>query len=347
MIAVEYIWIGGCGEFRSKIRYVKNESEIVDWNYDGSSTGQATTENSEIVLRPVAKYRDYNTQSVMAMGSNKIYVLCETYSICSDGVSLVPLANNYRFSARELVNDDMWFGFEQEFFIYDLMRGKMLGTHHSMPGQGPYYCGVEAVDGYRYGKESLEHKSVTDVRELTEQIAQRCADLGLGITGWNLEVAPGQTEIQIFGKGLRACDDLMMMRYLAHRVLLEVNMKPVFSPKPLGSKWNGSGLHTNVSTSRTRDEGGLDVIKAMMERLTAAHADHIAEYGEGNEVRLTGLHETSSMNEFSWSVGGRHTSVRIPRLCAMEGKGYFEDRRPAGNADPYRIATRIAKTLTD
>jgi glutamine synthetase len=239
----------------------------------------------------------------------------------------------------------MWLGFEQEFFIYDLMRGKMLGTHHSMPGQGKYYCGVEAVDGYRYGKESLEHRSVTDVRGLTEQIAQRCVDLGIGITGWNVEVAPGQTEIQIFGKGLQACDDLMMLRYLAHRVLLEVNMKPDFSPKPLGSKWNGSGLHTNVSTSGTRGEDGLEVIKGMMERLAATHADHIAEYGEGNESRLTGLHETSSMNEFSWSVGGRHTSVRIPRLCAMEKKGYFEDRRPAGNADPYRIATRMAKTI--
>lgn len=337
MISAEYIWIGGNSEFRSKVRYVTSIDLIGDWNYDGSSTGQATTENSEVLLRPVRKYID-------STNHNKVFVLCETYYVYSDN-SLKALPNNYRYEAESIVKDDMWFGFEQEFFIYDLVRDKMLGEYHHMHSQGPYYCGVEAVDNYRYGKSSLEDRSVSDVRRLTEMIAQRCVDLGLGITGWNLEVAPGQTEIQIFGKGLRACDDLIMMRYLAHRVLLEVNMKPVFSPKPLGSRWNGTGLHTNVSTSETRGEGGLNVIKSMMAKLAAKHSEHIAVYGEGNDARLTGLHETSSMNEFSWSIGGRNTSVRIPRACAVEGKGYFEDRRPAGNADPYRIAKRMAETL--
>lgn len=337
MIAVEYIWLGGCGEFRSKVRYVRCMEDIGDWNYDGSSTGQATTENSEVLLRPVRKYID-------GANPNKVFVLCETYYLYSDD-RLMALPNNYRYEAESIVKDDMWFGFEQEFFIYDLVRGKMLGTCHNMPSQGPYYCGVEAVEDYRYDKKSMEERSVTDVRVLTEKIADRCVDLGLGITGWNLEVAPGQTEIQIFGKGLRACDDLMMMRYLAHRVLLEANMKPVFDPKPMGEKWNGTGLHTNVSTGNTRGEGGLGIMKEMMCLLAAKHAEHIAVYGDGNDARLTGLHETSSMNEFSWSIGGRNTSVRIPRACAVEGKGYFEDRRPAGNANPYRIAMRLAQTI--
>lgn len=341
MISAEYIWIGGNNEFRSKVRYVKDESDITDWSYDGSSTDQASTENSEVILRPIAKYWNYSGNFI----SDKLFVLCETFYMKDSG-ELVPLVNNYRHTAAKYVTDDIWFGFEQEFFIYDLVRGKMIGNYHNMPPQGQYYCSVEAVNDYRYGKVSLENRNVGDVRVLTEKIAQRCADLRLGITGWNLEVAPGQTEIQIFGKGLRACDDLMMMRYLAHRVLSEFCMKPVFSPKPIGSKWNGSGLHTNVSTGMTRDKGGIEVIKSMMRSLAVAHAEHIAEYGEGNDARLTGLHETSSMNEFSWSVGGRHTSVRIPRLCALEGKGYFEDRRPSANADPYRIAARIVKTIT-
>jgi len=341
MVAVEYIWLGGRGEFRSKVRYIREGDAITDWNYDGSSTGQASTENSEVVLRPVANYSD-NADS-----HGKIYVLCETYTMKDNG-TMVPLPNNYRSAAAvagEGISDDMWFGFEQEFFIYDLVREKMLGTYHNMPPQSQYYCGVEAVGDYRYGKTSIEWRSVSDVRKFTEILAQRCVDFGLGITGWNLEVAPGQAEIQIFGKGLRACDDLMMMRYLAHRVLLEYNMKPVFDPKPMGSKWNGTGLHTNVSTTETRGEGGLDVMKGLMRRLAAKHADHLAVYGDGNEARLTGLHETSSMNEFSWSIGGRNTSVRIPRTCSVDGKGYFEDRRPAGNADPYRIAKRMAETL--
>lgn len=344
MITAEYIWVGGRGEFRSKVRYIREITEIVDWNYDGSSTGQASTENSEVMLRPIAKYFDKGGCRGVMDVSSKIFVLCETYFMNDNG-EVIPLSNNYRARARNAVSDDMWFGFEQEFFIYDLVREKMLGSYHSMPSQGQYYCGVESVDEYRYGKVSLENRSVTDVRALTERIAERCIDLGLGITGWNLEVAPGQTEIQIFGKGLQACDDLMMMRYLAHRVLLEVNMKPIFDPKPLGAKWNGTGLHTNVSTTGTRSEGGLDVMKEIMPLLAAKHTDHLKVYGEGNEARLTGLHETSSMNEFSWSIGGRNTSVRIPRQCAVEGKGYFEDRRPAGNANPYCIAKQMAETI--
>ena len=128
---VEYIWIGGNDEFRSKTRVLKGEKlEITDWNYDGSSTNQATTENSEVIIKPVQQYFDKK--------ENKYYVLCETFKISQIGENkeLVSLSNNYRNRYSELIktygeekikNLDFWFGFEQEFFIYDLLRKDYLG----------------------------------------------------------------------------------------------------------------------------------------------------------------------------------------------------------------------------
>ena len=350
---VEYIWLGGDGEFRSKVRcflsytdvspQIFNRMLITDWNYDGSSTGQATTENSEVILVPVRTYSDRSDPT-------RYYTLCETFIMqvdISGNTTRIPHKTNLRNALSDLHTQidtlDIWFGFEQEFFIFDLMRNSILGVYDDMPEQGQYYCNIQAIKDYPYDR--LHPRSLFNTRTMTEAITKRCIDLELGITGWNLEVAPGQTEIQIFGHGIKACDDLMMLRYLTHRVLADHAMTPIFDPKPLGSKWNGTGLHTNVSTEATRKRGGLEVIYKYLQAFEATHTDHIAVYGTGNEERLTGIHETSSMSKFTWSVGGRNTSVRIPRQTAEDKMGYFEDRRPAGNACPYVVAKRILDTI--
>ena len=59
--------------------------------------------------------------------------------------------------------------------------------------------------------------------------------------------------------------------------------------------------------------------------------------GKDNERRLTGLHETSSIHDFSAGVANRGCSIRIPRTVAEERKGYLEDRRPSSNCDPYQV----------
>ena len=58
---------------------------------------------------------------------------------------------------------------------------------------------------------------------------------------------------------------------------------------------------------------------------------------QDNERRLTGLHETSSIHDFSAGVANRGSSIRIPRDVAEKGYGYLEDRRPSSNCDPYSV----------
>lgn len=87
-------------------------------------------------------------------------------------------------------------------------------------------------------------------------------------------------------------------------------------------------------------------IEAAIKKLEKRHEEHIAVYGEGNRERLTGQHETGNIDQFSWGVADRGASIRIPRQCAKDGKGYFEDRRPASNADPYQITGMMVETVS-
>lgn len=66
--------------------------------------------------------------------------------------------------------------------------------------------------------------------------------------------------------------------------------------------------------------------------------------GEYNKERLTGRLETSSIEKFSWGIADRGVSVRVPRQVAEAGKGFFEDRRPASNCDPYAVCNAIIET---
>jgi glutamine synthetase len=190
-------------------------------------------------------------------------------------------------------------------------------------------------------------------RDIVEQHIDICLDAGINIEGINAEVAKGQWEFQIFGKGSKsAADQMWVARYIMARlgekycIDIEWRCKPILGPFNAPLDWNGSGMHSNFSTKYLREIGGKEYFEKLMAAFNKHMDEHIAVYGPENHLRLTGLHETQSIDKFTYGLSDRGASVRMPHSFIKNGyKGYLEDRRPNSAADPYLVAGRIIKTI--
>jgi glutamine synthetase len=334
----EYIWIDGTeptSHLRSKTNVIydlkndKPESFPV-WQFDGSSTNQAPGDDSDRLLKPVCVVPD------PVRGEGHFLVMCEVLN--PDGT---PHSTNKRAELRELMEkvgkEEPWAAFEQEYTFFKGSRPLGFPAERRFPlPQGPYYCGVGADEVYG--------------RPVVEEHLKACLAAGINLTGINAEVMPGQWEFQCGGPGvdpLTASDHLWLARWLLYRIGEKFDVSATLDPKPVPGDWNGAGMHTNFSTKKMREDGGAGIIEEVSARLGKTHAQHLKYYGQGNESRLTGLHETCSYEEFRWGVADRTASIRIPRQVAVEGKGYLEDRRPAANANPYAVCSALLKTTFD
>jgi glutamine synthetase len=326
---LEYIWLDGyqpTQNMRSKTKVVNDFSGKLEdcpmWSFDGSSTKQALGDSSDCLLKPVAIYPD-------PARSNGFLVMTEVLN--SDGTS-------HESNGRATIDDDdndFWFGFEQEYFIMDRSTELPLGfPRGGFPGpQGLYYCSVGGRN--------------THGRDFVEEHADLCIEAGLNFEGINQEVASGQWEFQLFAKGAKiAGDEIWIARYLLDRLTEQYGYYIEYHPKPVKGDWNGSGMHANFSNSTLRSCGSKEVYERICEAFRPVTKEHITVYGAFNNQRLTGLHETASINDFSYGVSDRGASIRIPIMTVENGwKGWLEDRRPASNGDPYKIAARIIKTV--
>ena len=108
-------------------------------------------------------------------------------------------------------------------------------------------------------------------------------------------------------------------------------------------------MHCNFSTKKLREEGGKEYFESLMAAFEKNCEAHIAAYGPDNHLRLTGLHETQSIDKFSYGVADRGASIRVPHAFVKDDayKGYLEDRRPNSQGDPYAIASRVLQTIDE
>ena len=330
-IKLEYIWLDGyepVANLRSKTKIVDGDPEKFSlddcetWNFDGSSTKQAEGSSSDCMLKPVALFPD-------GARKNGFLVMSEV---------MLPDGSPHPSNARATIPDDpdFWAGFEQEYFFQ--RDGRPLGwPEHGYPApQGEYYTGV----GYCNAGDIA--------REMVEEHLDLCLTAGINHEGINAEVAKGQWEFQIFGKGSKeAADQLHVARYILLRLAEKYGVDIEWHCKPVRGDWNGSGMHCNFSSEFMRETGGKDYFEKLMETFEKYKDEHIAAYGPDNHLRLTGLHETQSIDMFSWGLADRGASIRVPHTFVKDDKyrGYLEDRRPNSQGDPYKIISRIMKTV--
>jgi glutamine synthetase len=327
---LEYIWLDGTKPtqvLRSKTKIVRDFGGTLEecpvWCFDGSSTNQAPGGSSDCLLKPVAIFTDPGRR-------DGFLVMCEV---------LNPDGSIHDSNGRATIDDDdadFWFGFEQEYFLWDRETNLPLGFPiggYPAP-QGPYYCSVGAKNAFG--------------REIIEEHLDLCLAAGLNVEGINAEVATGQWEFQVFAKGAkRAGDEVWVARYLLERTAEKYNVWINWHCKPLGdTDWNGSGMHANFSNSVLRTCGSRETYEKICSAFQPRIKEHIAVYGADNHMRLTGKHETQSIDKFSFGVSDRGASIRIPVATVTNGwKGWLEDRRPASNADPYKVASEIIRTV--
>ena len=326
-LCLEYVWLGCYNELRSKTRVVEVTNEeftlnnVQEWNYNGSNTNQAEGYDSEVILRPCSLYP-------CPFRPGGVLVFCNTFT--SDGI---PLSNNYRVAAEACFqvkkSEKPLFEIKQEYFLLNPVNGLPIGYRgeDDTPPQGQYYCSVGVTNTFG--------------RNVAEEHLARCLRTGLNISGINSEVAPGQWKYQIGPcTGIESGDQVWVSRYILERVAEKHGLVVCWNPKPLDGDWNHSSCHINYSTKAMRegtgDKTGLEVIHEALEKLANTHEEHMIVYGSGNELRMSGTHETSRFDVF--------TSVCIPNLTVQKEKGYFEDRRPSSNMDPYQVTSKLFET---
>ena len=346
-IVAEYIWLDSDYGLRSKTKIIykndpnnskkwitRNPEDYPVWNFDGSSTGQSEGVQSELFIKPVAVY----TNPFFSKENGKdsldfVLVLCETLD-----KDFQPLPTNHYQKAIEIFSKkrglNPLFGIEQEYFLVN--EEDLIILSEGGIRQGDFYCST--------GCNRAIHRDVAVEHML------RCIDADLNISGMNAEVAPCQWEYQIGPcSGIDAANQLWISRWILVRTAENHGLNVDFSPKPFKGV-NGSGCHTNFSTVNMReDDNGLEHIFYAIRKLSTKHKEHMEIYGMGNDKRMSGNYETSNYNIFSFDKDkcvNRGASIRIGYETMTNKKGYFEDRRPASNMDPYQVTSAIFKTIT-
>ena len=295
------------------------------WGFDGSSTRQADGNNSDCVLKPVAAFPDparknWRARDVRGSAARR-HPASDQQPRDDSGRSRTPGSASSRSTSSSRT------------------AARSAFPRDGFPSpQGEYYTGV----GY---------KNVGDIaREIVDKHLDLCLDAGINHEGINAEVAKGQWEFQIFGKGSKsAADEVWIARYILLRLCekyrVDVNWQPQTARRS-STTGTAPGCTRTSRRSTCAKSAARSTSRRSWRRSTTHKDEHIAVYGPDNHLRLTGLHETQSIDKFNYGVANRGASIRVPHSFVKNGyKGYLEDRRPNSLGDPYQIAGRILQTI--
>ena len=359
-VKLEYIWLDHFGEIRSKTKiyteaFVGPEDLPVWDTINFHSPDQGLGIEFMVLLKPVAIYPD------PFRGGNHQIVLTEVLNLDN-----TPHYSNHRALAVEVEekakDHEPQFGIEQEYMIFSTTVATREGTQNKKTfiekKRVPY--GWAGHDDPREDEQTRIYISYLSVgkgilygRDLAEEHLDHCLHAGLKIHGINAEANPSQWEYQIGVCGpVEMADHLTVSRYILHRLSEKYNASISLQPKPYkGDHYFGSGLHTNFSTKKMREgadgKKGIQFVEEACEKLCdpELHQKHMDVYGD-NKERLdgTGL-VVGSKDKCTWGKADKKTSLNITVPTIVKEKGYFEDRRPASNADPYRIAARMVQSV--
>ena len=327
---LEYIWLDGyepVPNLRSKTMIKEFDSfptleELPKWGFDGSSTKQAEGHSSDCVLKPVAVYPDTTRK-------NGALVMCEVHAArrhaaphqCAAPPSwTIPAPGSA--SSRNISSTRTAARSASRRRAIPLRRGR------TTPAWATRTWATSPARSSRSTSTSVSTPAST-TKASTPKWPRASGN------SRSSAKAPRRPPTRC-GSPATSCE----------RLCEKYDVDVEWHCKPIKGDWNGSGMHSNFSTEYMRENGGKEYFEKLMAAFDKYKNEHIAVYGPDNHLRLTGLHETQSIDKFNYGVANRGASIRVPHSFVNNGyKGYLEDRRPNSAGDPYKIASRILQTI--
>jgi len=323
---------------------------------DGSSiVGFASIEDSDLILKP-----DPSTYSLIPWASDKktARLLCDVYwgggrgrlEYDPRGIS----QNAEKFLESQGFDYSLW-GPEVEFFVFDKIHWDVL-----TPYKGQSYS-IESKEapwnqdgnGYPMGLQegyypSTPSDTLTPYRN--ECVSVLNDNFGIICDNHHHEVATaGQCEIDIRYDFLtNAADGAQTYKYVVRNVAQQFGKIATMMPKPI-SMDSGSGMHTNVSLWKNKENAFFDV----------DDKDELSQTGRYfcggviNHARALTAITNPTTNSYhrlvpgyeapvyiAWSTGNRSATIRIPAHFKGEKYSYLkrlEYRVPDPASNPYLV----------
>ncbi|XP_022294671.2 glutamine synthetase-like [Crassostrea virginica] len=305
-------------------------------------------DSEEMILKPVAMFENPFLKSPHKLVMCDVWVSHETPA---DFNTRVGLTKTLQRLERDSVTGyqpkqahEPWFGIEQEYCVIN---------EDGVPvSYDPENFNYDTLVMYNHvGHRHCKH--IGSERELSSRHLMACLYAGLEIGGRVRENGPSQWEYQIGPcEGVSIGDHLYMSRYILHRLAEPFGVRVTFKPVPVPGLRMISGGHLNFSTYQMRQEGGIRFIRHAIEILSHSYQEEMYKQYDpsadsANTQRMQSQkteHWIPRVNEFTFGVGKKRlTTIRIPKLVDIQGCGYFEDRRPGSNLDPYAAADVLVR----